>query len=81
MDGKELIKHIDSGDVLRSSVSVASWSEYECEPAEVPEGRLGSEWYPRVPWPRYSRKLTFRYSRPRPLILDSGPRSRACERK
>jgi len=23
-----------------------------------PQSRLESEWHPRVPWPRYSRKLT-----------------------
>jgi len=31
------------------------------------KSRLESEWHPRVPWPRYSRKLTFQHSRPRPF--------------
>jgi len=29
-----------------------------------PKSRLDSERHPRVPWPRYSRKLTFQHSRP-----------------
>jgi len=33
---------------------------------KCPKDRLESEWHPRVPWPRYSRKLTFWHSRPHP---------------
>jgi len=41
------------------------------------KSRLESEQHPSVSWPRYSRKLTFRHSRPCPFscyvarVLDS----------
>ena len=31
------------------------------------KSRLESEWHPRVPWPRYSRELTFQHSWPHPF--------------
>ena len=44
------------------------------------KSRLESEWYSRVPWQRYSRKLTFQHSI-LARILDSRPQSRACQRE
>jgi len=40
-----------------------------CGAAEVPKSRLESEQHQRVPWPMYSRKLTFRHSRPCPFFM------------
>jgi len=31
------------------------------------KSRLESEWHPKVPLPRYSRKMTFQHSRPCPF--------------
>jgi len=33
-----------------------------CRAAEEPEWEPGSEQHPNIPWPRYSRKLTFQHS-------------------
>ena len=33
------------------------------------KSRLESECHPRVPWPRYSRKLSFQHSKPHPFIF------------
>jgi len=30
---------------------------------------LDDEWYPTVPWPRYSRKVTFRHNWPAIIVL------------
>ena len=39
-----------------------------CEAAENPKSRMDSEWHPKVPWQRYSQKLTSQHSRPHPFL-------------
>jgi len=47
-----------SSDVLVQFEWLASWSECECcGAAEVPKEQARKWTDPRVPWPRYSRKL------------------------
>ena len=63
---EELIKPIECSDVLVECEYFAGVS-VNVELLKCLKSRLESEWHPRVPWPRYSRKLTFQHSRPHPL--------------
>jgi len=53
---------------------------------KCPKSRLESERHPRVPWPRYSKKVDFSACWAPPIFmlarnLDSRPQSRACQRE
>ena len=63
---KELIKHIKCSHVLVQCAKLAG-EIVNVGLLKRPKSRLESEQHPRVPWPRYSRKLTFQHSRPRPF--------------
>jgi len=76
MKWKELIKHIECSEVL-----------VECEWLVAVSRKGWKVQCPRVPWPRYHRKLPFWNSRPcMPIFmlarsLDSRPQSRVCQWK
>jgi len=57
---KELIKPIECSNELQ-------WVSVFVGLLKGPKSRLESGWHPRVPWPRYSGKLIFQHSRPRPF--------------
>ena len=55
-----------SSDVLVLCEQLAGVSVY-VGLLKHPKNRLERKRHPRVPWPRYSRKLTICHSRPRPF--------------